>query len=207
MSSICFVHVKSLPQKVSPEAEKSCLNHLIVCGYQYDTKSGEWSRGRLKFEEWQVIKSIILHLRENFPLIVEKGLFAAEIVERAKHIPQITVTRGFVDRCKRAFGTGRRVAGKAVFALWCEETETEIEDDLDLYMKRKFIVVNKVYDQLARAARWLGRKRIDGAVKRNVFIFGEESLTPILHATRRSNPFPFAGLQESATLPLIRPAG
>ncbi|MCF0117504.1 MAG: hypothetical protein HUJ61_05580, partial [Bacilli bacterium] len=118
-------------KNLSLKAEKSCLNHLIVCGYQYDTKSGEWSKGRLKLDEWQAIKSVILHLRENFPLIIEKGIFAAEIIKKAKHIPQITVTKGFVNRCKIIFGTssrGSRVAGKAIFALWCEETGTYIED-------------------------------------------------------------------------------
>ena len=205
MSSICFTYVKELLSKASPEATKSCLNHLIVCGYQYDIKSGEWSRGRLKLDEWQVTKSIILHLRENFPPIIEKGLFAAEIVEIAKHTPQITVTRGFVNRCKSAFGTGSRIAGKAIFALWCEETGTEIEDDFELFLKRKSLIVNKVYDRLSMVCRWLGRKRINGSVKRNVFVFGEEPLAPVVSAARR--PDPVMGLQDLTAEPLIRPAG
>ena len=205
MSSIRFTHIKGLSTKASSKAEKSCLNHLIVCGYQYDTKSGEWSRGRLKLDEWRVTKSVILHLRENFPLIIEKGVFAAEIVERAKYTPQITVTSGFVARCKSAFGTGRRVAGKAIFALWCEETGTDIEDDFELFLKRKSLVVNKVYDRLSMVCRWLGRKRINGSVKRNVFIFGEEPIVPDVQVARRSDPV--VGLQDLTASPLIRPAG
>ena len=205
MISVRFTHVKEFPSMASRNATKGCLNHLIVCGYQYDTKSGEWSRGRLKLDEWQVTKSVILHLRENFPLIIEKGLFAFEIIEKAKHIPQITITNGFVDRCKSAFGTGRRVAGKAIFALWCEETGTDIDNDFELFLKRKSLVVDKVYDRLSMICRWLGRKRINGAVKRNVFVFGEEPIVPVVSAARR--PDPVAGLQDLTTSPLIRPAG
>ena len=121
MQSISIPEIKGLSN-----ASKSGLRHLIACGYQYDTKSGEWSRGRLRFEEWRVIKTVIIYLRENHPEITEKGVLASEIIEKAKCVPQITVTRGFVDRCKGAFGTGSRVAGKAIFALWCEETGTFI---------------------------------------------------------------------------------
>ena len=205
MLSIRFTYVKDLPQKASPEAEKSCLNHLIICGYQYDNKSGEWSRGRLKLDEWRVTKSIILHLRENFPFITEKGVFAAEIIAKAKHIPQITVTSLFVDRCKSAFGTDRRVAGKAIFVLWCEETGTDMEDDFELFLKRKSLMVNKLYDRLSMVCRWLGRKRINGSVKRNVFVFGEEPLAPVFHAARR--PDLAESLHACWPSSLIRPDG
>ena len=205
MSSIRFTYVKGLLQKESSEATKSWLNHLIVCGYQYDAESGEWLRGRLKLDEWRVTKSVIMHLRENFPPLEEKGVFATEIVERAKHTPQITVTSGFVERCKSAFGTGRRVAGKALFALWCEETGTCIEDDFELFLKRKSLIVNKVYDRLSMVCRWLGRKRINGSVKRNVFVFGEEPLASVVHASRR----PDLAADPHACWPssLIRPDG
>ena len=205
MSSIRFTHVKDLPQRSLSEAEKSCLNHLIVCGYQYDTKSGEWSRGRLKLDEWQVIKSVILHLRENSPCITEKGVFAAEIVERAKHTPQITVTSGFIDICKSAFGTERRVAGKAIFALWCEEIGTDIKSDFELFLKRNSLIVNKVYDRLSMVCRWLGRKRINGSVKRNVFVFGEEQAAPDVHTVRDDKPY--AGPHACRSSSLIRPDG
>ena len=205
MISIRFTHVKEFPSRTSLNTTKSCLNHLIVCGYQYDTKSGEWSRGRLKLDEWKVVRSIIFHLRENYPDITEKGEFASEIVEKAKHIPQITVTSGFVDRCKSAFGTGQRVAGKAIFALWCEEIGTDIENDFELFLKRKSLIVNKVYDRLSMVCRWLGRKRINGAVKRNVFVFGEEPIVPIVPTARHSDPD--VGLQDPTTSLLIRPSG
>ena len=172
MLSIRCTYVKGLPSRASSDVTKSCLNHLIICGYQYDIESSKWSRGRLKIDEWKVIRSIILHLRENYPDITEKGEFASEIIEKAKHIPQITVTNEFVDRCKNILGTGKRIAGKAIFALWCEETGTEIEDDFELFMKQKSLIVNKVYDRLSMVCRWLGRKRINGSVNQNVFVFG-----------------------------------
>ena len=43
---------------------------------------------------------------------------------------------------------------------------------------QKALIVNKVYDRLSMICRWLGRKRINGSVKRNVFVFGEEQLIP-----------------------------
>ena len=186
MSSIHFTYVKGLPQKALPEAEKSCLNHLIVCGYQYDTKSGEWSRRCLKFEEWRVTETVILYLRENHPEITEKGVLASEIIEKAKHTPQITVTKGFIERCKETFGTGHLISGKAIFALWCAETGIDTADDFTLFMKQKSLVVNKFYDRLSMVCRWLGRKRINGASKWNVFVFGEESTVPVI--LRSSEP-------------------
>ena len=180
MSSIRFTHVKGLPSRASSDVTKSCLNHLIICGYQYDIESSKWSRGRLNIDEWKVIKSIILHLRENYPNITEKGVFASEIIEKAKHIPQITVTKEFVDRCKKTLGTNKRIAGKAIFALWCEETGMDIKDDFELFLKRKSLIINKVYNKLSIICRWIGRKRINGSVKRNVFIFNDapQDITP-----------------------------
>ena len=200
MRSISVNQIKGLSN-----ASKSSIRHLIACGYQYDTESGEWSRGRLKFEEWRVTETVILYLRENYPEITEKGVFASEIIEEAKHTPQITVTKGFIERCKETFGIGHRISGKAIFAFWCAETGITTEDDFTLFMKQKSLVVNKFYDRLSMVCRWLGRKRINGAAKWNVFIFGEEPIVPDVQVARRSDPV--VGLQDLTAAPLIRPAG
>ena len=200
----CMLDVTSLHLKtVALKAEKKCLNRFVFFRYQYDAKSGEWSKGRLKLDEWKMSEKIILYLRENFPHIQEKGVLASEIIKKAKQTPQITVTSGFVDRCKRAFGTGMRVAGKAIFALWCEETGIDINNNFDLFLKQKSLVVDKLYDQLSTACRWLGRKRINGSVKRNVFVFCEEPLTPVVSAVRCSDPT--VCLQDLTTASLVLP--
>ena len=198
MKSISITQIKDLP-----DVSKSSLRHLIACGYQYDTQSGEWSRGRLRLEEWRVTKTVILYLRENYTEITEKGLLASEIIEKAKHMPQITVTKGFIERCKKTFGLGHRISGKAIFALWCAETGIDTEDDFTLFMKQKSLVVDKLYDRLSLVCCWLGRKRINGAVKWNVFVFGEEPNAPV---TLRP-PEPSIGPQDLTVAPLILPFG
>ena len=69
-------------------------------------------------------------------------------------------------------------------------------------MKQKSLIVNKMYDRLSMVCRWLGRKRINGAVKRNVFVFGEEPLAPVVSAARRSDPV--VGLQDLTAASMIR---
>ena len=200
--SIRIIHLKYL-SKVSVNT----IKHLIACGYQYDMKSGVWLKGRLQLEEWRVIESVILYLRENYPDITEKGVLASEIIENAKRVPQITITKSFIEICKKTFGLGNRISGKAIFLLWCEKAGIDLEDiskdGFELFMKRKSLLVNEVYDRLSMLCRFLGRKRINGAVKRNVFIFGEEITAPVILLPLESN----TGIQDLMTTPLIRPSG